>query len=283
MKPITIFFPTGMVLGVLMFVGAHSQSLDWQTISSGGSSVQMPTGSLNTTTGQISTKYLQSPVARLTQGFQQPDLDLKLLPVFGPFCNGDTLHIPYTMTGYFGTGNTLVAELSDAAGDFTAPVTIATTITSSGGNLTAIIPYTVSPGSAYRIRLRSSQSPRTSNASSDNIINLCSVRLNLLALIEGYYDGSSTMTPVLFNNGLSPDPTATDSIQVELRNGTVPENVVQSISTVIHTDGTATCIFPASIYNGAYYVILRHRNSMEVWSKNPIIFTSAISTYDFTH
>jgi gliding motility-associated-like protein len=36
----------------------------------------------------------------------------------GPYCAGDTLKIPYTITGIYNTGNEFIAELSDSAGNF---------------------------------------------------------------------------------------------------------------------------------------------------------------------
>lgn len=264
---------------------AHSkaQSLDWRSVSSAAGVATGPGGSLSATTGQAVTQYLTTGSGRLTQGFQQPELDLSLLPVLGPFCNGDTISIPYRMLGYFGNTSTLTAELSDASGSFASAITLASLTTSSGGSLSAVIPFSIAPGNAYRIRLRTSAPLRNSNTSANYTVNLCSLRLNLLALIEGYYIGAGMMTPTLFNTGLSTDPTATDSIQVELRSSTDPFSILQSIVTILHSNGSATCIFPASVYSGTYYVVLRHRNSVEVWSKNPVAFTSAISSYDFIH
>lgn len=262
---------------------SYAQSLNWRAVSSAGSVATGPGGSLSATAGQPVQHYLSASSGRFTQGFAQPELDLKLLPAFGPFCNGDTVTIPYSMIGYFGNATTLTAELSDASGSFAGAVTLASVTTSSGGSLSAVIPFSSTPGSAYRIRLRTSAPLRSSNTSANYTVNLCSLRLNLLALIEGFYLGSGMMAPALFNTGISTDSTATDSIQVELHSSTAPYTTLQSIATLLHSNGSATCIFPASVYSGAYYVVLRHRNSVEVWSKNPVAFTTAISSYDFIH
>jgi hypothetical protein len=47
----------------------------------------------------------------------------------------------------------------------------------------------------------------------------------------------------------------------------------------MQTDGTATCLFPSM--NNTYYVVIKHRNSVETWSSNPVMI-SGNSNYYFT-
>ncbi len=53
-------------------VQAFSQSIDMEVVSSTGTYMEQPNGSLNSTMGEVTTTTLQQSNAHLTQGFQQP-------------------------------------------------------------------------------------------------------------------------------------------------------------------------------------------------------------------
>lgn len=106
----------------------------------------------------------------------------------------------------------------------------------------------------------------------------CNSTLNLTCLIQGYWDGTS-MLPVLANQFEPTTPTACDSIDVELRDGTTYA-LAQSVRTVLQQNGTATCIFPP--VSGSYYIVIKHRNAIQTWSANPVVFGATPVTYDFT-
>jgi large repetitive protein len=112
-------------------------------------------------------------------------------------------------------------------------------------------------------------------------ISVCTVTLNLKVYIEGYYIGSGMMRPELFNAGLSTDSLDCDTIVVELRDMFSPSTIVESITTVIRTNGTASMQFSASVNNGTYYIVIRQRNTLETWSKLPITLTNNM-LMDFT-
>jgi hypothetical protein len=58
-------------------------------------------------------------------------------------------------------------------------------------------------------------------------------------------------------------------------------NLVYSVSNVdLHTDGTAMINIPA-IYSGNYYITIRHRNSIETVSANPVSFSGSPVVYTF--
>ena len=46
-------------------------------------------------------------------------------------------------------------------------------------------------------------------------------------------------------------------------------------------DGKSTLLFPASVTGGSYYIVIKHRNSIETWSSLPVLFTSN-TNYNFT-
>ncbi len=126
----------------------------------------------------------------------------------------------------------------------------------------------------------------TSSASSMAQVTICPsfTTLNLKLFLEGFYTGSGTMRATKFDLGLSADPTATDDIMVNLWSiATLANpNPDHSLSTLLHTDGTASVDFPATVSGNSFYIAIKHRNSMETWSNLPVLFTSNTS-YDFSN
>ncbi|MEI2724398.1 MAG: hypothetical protein V9H26_12960 [Verrucomicrobiota bacterium] len=121
------------------------------------------------------------------------------------------------------------------------------------------------------------------NTSSINIlVNPCgnATTLNVKLFIQGFYTGISTMTTTLLNQGVGTSPTDVDNIMVELRSYTAPYSLAASSSVILQTNGTTTAIFTPIPY-GFYYIVIKHRNSIETWSANPVLIQSN-STYDFS-
>ena len=68
---------------------------------------------------------------------------------------GTDVDVPYTISGFFNTGNIFTAYLSDATGDFTNEVAIGTYSSTTDGTITTQIPAGTASGNAYRIRVKS--------------------------------------------------------------------------------------------------------------------------------
>ena len=51
---------------------------------------------------------------------------------------------------------------------------------------------------------------------------------------------------------------------------------------LLHTNGKADIVFPLSVLNNSYYIACKHRNSLETWSKNTVLFNTSQMNYDFT-
>lgn len=109
--------------------------------------------------------------------------------------------------------------------------------------------------------------------------NPCNSMLNLTMMIQGYFDGVSGMLPVLANQFEPTTAGACDSIDVELRDE-FTYAVAASVRTVLQTNGTASCTFPA--LSGNYYIAVKHRNAIQTWSANPVAIGSTPATYNFT-
>lgn len=158
-------------------------------------------------------------------------------------------------SGFYGT--TTVAFNGTSA-----PFTI-----NSAGQITAIVPVGATTGS---ISVQNNNGTGFSSTNFTVISN--SVTLNITAMIEGLYAGSSTMTGIV-------SPTIADTISVEIHNSTSPFALVQSYSTTITNTGLISVVIPGAYLGNSYYIVLRHRNSIETWSKFPVTLSS-ITNYN---
>jgi len=71
-------------------------------------------------------------------------------------CFSDTLHVEYSASGIYAPGNAFTAQLSDSTGSFDDPVDIGSRLSVSGGSVLCEIPPSTPSGTAYRIRVVSS-------------------------------------------------------------------------------------------------------------------------------
>ena len=106
--------------------------------------------------------------------------------------------------------------------------------------------------------------------------------LHLKTFIEGLYVGGGLMHAMLYENGMSQNANACDSITVELHDTSPFYSLILSVNGLLLSDGNAAIQFPSSLQVGSYYLVIRHRNSLETWSKNPISITPGITQIDFT-
>jgi len=78
-------------------------------------------------------------------------------------CPGSIVSVPFTLNGNFNTPYSLVAQLSDASGSFTSPVTIGSSTTAAA--ISATIPGGTAAGTSYKIRVISTSPAVTGVAS----------------------------------------------------------------------------------------------------------------------
>jgi hypothetical protein len=125
----------------------------------------------------------------------------------------------------------------------------------------------------------------SASTSQQTTVTVCATfaTLNLKAFLEGFYVDINTMRPTIYDLGISTDPTETDTITVNLWSAGSLANAEpdHSVKAVLHTDGTTTMQFPAAVNGNAWYIAVKHRNTIETWSANPVTFTASTS-YDFT-
>ena len=121
--------------------------------------------------------------------------------------------------------------------------------------------------------------------SSNTITMTCvtSITLNLKIFIDGYYDNSNhTMIPLLYNTGNSTNNLEVDTITVELHSASSPYSMIESSKGILKVDGTCSVVYSPDRFGLPYYIVLKHRNALETWSKIPIVLDT-ITEYDFTH
>jgi hypothetical protein len=80
------------------------------------------------------------------------------------YCAGQTISVPFTTTGTWNAGNVFTAQLSNGAGDFTAPVTYSGT-----SPISLTIPANATTAAGYQVRVVASSPATTSNTSTVTI------------------------------------------------------------------------------------------------------------------
>jgi YDG domain len=102
------------------------------------------------------------------------------------FCSNTPINIPFTTSETFNAGNIFTAQLSNATGSFTSPVSIGTLTGTNSGTIVATIPLSTTPGGNYRIRVVSSNN---SIIGADNGVNLIINNCTTLATIKSIKTG----------------------------------------------------------------------------------------------
>lgn len=89
--------------------------------------------------------------------FSSEPFSLQIASVTGtPFCGLDEFWVHFQMLGYPDTSNVLYLELSDSSGNFGNPDTIGILQTQLACRIKGTVPVSITGGSSYRVRIRSS-------------------------------------------------------------------------------------------------------------------------------
>ncbi len=143
---------------------------------------------------------------------------------------------------------------------------------------------TIFPASSiiYTVSVNDGTSCHQEIPAPDIIVIPCTIALNLKLFIQGFYAGNNLMFPVLNTTELNANITACDTITVELHDPLALTPALKSNNVLLSTNGQATISYPKEIIGNDYYIVIRHRNSIETWSKNPVHFSGNLVTFDFT-
>jgi len=85
--------------------------------------------------------------------------------------------------------------------------------------------------------------------------------LTLSSFIQGFYNPISNLT-------------VTDTLTVELRSVVSPYALIQGSKAVLEINGICPVSFDNLDYDFLHYIVLKHRNSIETWSDNFVIFSN---------
>ena len=117
----------------------------------------------------------------------------------------------------------------------------------------------------------------------DDIVLSASKKLDLKVYLEGLFDaGTGLMKQAMAGTVQEFGADTADQLTVELRNYTAPYDLATSpFSVNLRTDGTAVVNLPEGI-SSEYYIVVKHRNSIETWSSIPVSFAGGTISYDFS-
>ncbi|MFN5355898.1 MAG: hypothetical protein ACK5CT_04715, partial [Bacteroidota bacterium] len=96
--------------------------------------------------------------------------------------------------------------------------------------------------------------------------------LTVRLFIEGLYVGNGYMDLPLVNSGLSSNAQHADSVELSLVSPAEQSNVAYKKKAILLSPGQATITLPGWVLGNSYYIVIKHRSSVETWSKQPIAF-----------
>lgn len=109
-----------------------------------------------------------------------------------------------------------------------------------------------------------------------------SVSDNLTLYLEGLYStGTGNRKAKNASGDNFPGPVA-DLITIKLASATTPYGIVYTAENVqLYTNGKCSFSIPGSI-SGSYYIVVKHRNSIETWSASAVSFAGGAVGYNFS-
>jgi choice-of-anchor B domain-containing protein len=105
----------------------------------------------------------------------------------------------------------------------------------------------------------------------------CIVNLSVRVFTEGFYSSYMQMNPS--NPG---HPAIADTFIIQLAAVMPGHPVMFTATATADLSGMITVQFPGSIWPGDYYIVIKHRNSLETWSRYPLPFNSETIYFDFS-
>lgn len=197
-----------LIVSIIISVSGITQSLSPQSIGTKGGFFIAGGVSLSWTMGQSTNATLSNGVSLLSQGFQQPEVDITTGSISSsPFCTGLPIAVPYLATGILDNTNIFTAQLSGSNGSFSTPVSIGSITTMSSGTISAVIPANIPNGTGYRIRVVSSRPNFIGRDNGSNIfINSLTATCsnNNTSLYFGYTGDQTAIIKAIPTGGVAP-------------------------------------------------------------------------------
>ncbi len=202
-----------------------------------------------------------------TVGMTQLNLSFKhTLDDYGP---GATLRIQSSTNGTTWTNEAW--SLATVSNSTLGPATVNTTVVNNLNSPNTYIAFCIE-GNLYQYDYWYIDNVNISNSTKT---------INMSLFLEGLFNGA-TMNKSQNSSGNQFSGTVADQVTVELHNSTSPYSLTGSPYTVdVNTDGTATFTIPGTL-TGNYYIVIKHRNSIETWSGMPVSLNGPSASFDYT-
>ena len=112
----------------------------------------------------------------------------------------------------------------------------------------------------------------------DGDTDIYNMSFNIKCFIEGLYVGEGMMMPVIdpINH-----PEWCDTIVVDFYSLPLTNNPAYQLDGIVNIYGNVNFNI-TNFYCGEYYIAIKHRNSIETWSKEPVNFYDSSVSFDFT-
>ncbi len=106
------------------------------------------------------------------------------------------------------------------------------------------------------------------------------VKINLKMYFEALYENGRLKSSLNNADGIS-SMEFCDTVQIQLFDS-VNNVIAFSVKTLVDTAGICQIYIPSNMSNNKYYLIVKHRGSIETWSNSPVLISNGI-TYNFTN
>ncbi|HLP20879.1 MAG TPA: PKD domain-containing protein [Chitinophagales bacterium] len=156
--------------------------------------------------GESFTPTLVSGGTMLSQGFQQPEVEIVAGTItVGPVCNDSAINIPFTAFGIIEATNVFTAQLSDATGSFSTPANIGSSTGNTSGVINGVIPSGTPAGTGYKVRVVSSL-PAYEGKSNVSAITIIACGNQWLGYTTDWFSGTN------WSVGTSPNNCNSDAV-----------------------------------------------------------------------
>ena len=106
--------------------------------------------------------------------------------------------------------------------------------------------------------------------------------LTVKCMVEGFYLMQGQMRARLFETGVSGNVQDVDTLELQLVSPLTPFPVVHTVQSVMQDDGLSQFNLPGFTIGQAYYLVVRFRNTIPVWSKFPVVIEASGNFFDFS-
>ena len=202
-------------------------------------------------------------------------------PYIGSSCNVNSNVINVTVNS-----SALITGVSPSSGTVGTPVVISgsgftgtSNVSFNGASATFTVVNdgqisTTVPAGASTGLLSVTTSCGTVNAPTGFTVNTVAT-LNVTLLIEGFYNPVTNQMESVSGPGVS------DTVTVQLRQTTAPYAVVHTSTIPLNLSGQGVVSVPGGLIGSSYYLVFRHRNAIETWSKTPVTI-NAVTNYNLS-